>query len=303
MTGFFWHFFIYIILFLFLVIMAYRILSILRMPVHLRWELAPVLHDKERYRYGGSYLEEYEWWGKERHKSYLPVIAYMAGEILLMKGVWKNNRSLWPFSFTLHYGIYLVIISVILHFINAMFIVSGTPAAVMDVFRGIAAVIGIVGYIIGSIGAVGLMFKRYLDRNYRAYSSFSAYFKLIFLAAIFISGIIAWVSSVNYATEMSVFTRDLFTLDSGITATGALAAHIIITSVFVLYLPFTDMVHFITKFFTYHSVRWDDEPQDEKMVKKLRDLIAQPLTWSGPHVKSDRGNSWGDMVQKENGKE
>ena len=302
MTGFFWHFFIFIIFFLFLVIMAYRILSILRMPVHLRWELAPIPHDKERYRYGGSYLEEHEWWRKKQRRSYLPVIAYMAGEILFMKGVWKNNRSLWPFSFTLHTGIYLVIISLILHFINAMFIISGTPAAVLDVFRGIASVVAIAGCIVGGFGAVGLMLKRYLDKNYHAYSSFTAYFKLIFLAAIFISGIIAWAVSGNYATEMSVFTRDLFTLDSGITATGALASNIIILWLFILYLPFTDMVHFITKFFTHHSVRWDDEPKDEKMVAKLRGLISQPLSWSGPHVKSDRSNSWGDTVQKENGK-
>jgi nitrate reductase gamma subunit len=303
MTGFFWHFFIFIILFVFLVVMAYRILSILRMPVHLRWELAPIPHDKERYSYGGSYLEEYEWWRKKRHKSYLPVIVYMAGEIFLMKGVWKNNRSLWPFSFALHYGIYLVIISLIIHFINAMFIISGTSAAVLDVFRGIASVVAMAGYIVGGLGAVGMILKRSLDRNYQAYSSFSAYFKLFFLAAIFISGIVAWASAGDFAAVTSVFTRDLFTLDSGITATGALASHIIIVFLFVLYLPFTDMVHFITKFFTHHSVRWDDEPQDEKMVRKLRGLIAQPLTWSGPHMKSDRGNSWGDVVQKENGKE
>jgi nitrate reductase gamma subunit len=301
MTGIFWHIFIYTALFLFLAMMAYRIIAIMKMPVHLRWELAPIPHEKGKNKYGGSYLEEFEWWQKKRQKSLMAIIIYMAKEILLLKGVWKNNRSLWPFSFSLHTGIYLVIISAVLHFVNAMVSIAGASGAVPDAFRGIAAVIAIVGYILGSLGAVGLFVKRTTDTKYRDYSTLPVYFRLVFLAAIFISGIFAWFYAADFASELSLFVSNLLTLNSGITMTMPLTVHIIIALLFIVYLPLTDMVHFITKFFTYHAVRWNDEPMDKKMEEKLHGLAAQSLSWSASHIKADGKRNWVDMTEEETG--
>jgi len=292
MTGFFWHILIFSVLGVFLVLMARRILAIARLPVHLRWELAPIPHEKGKNKYGGSYLEEYEWWHKKRRKSCLPPIVYMAGEIFLLKGIWKNNPGLWPFSFALHIGIYLVIISIVIHVINALFIITSTSAAVLDVFKNVAAIAAIIGYILGVLGAIGLILKRSIDINFRTFSSFSTYFRLVFLAAIFVSGIIAWFSSSNFTNDVSLFTRDLFILDSGITATAPLASHIVIVSLFLVYLPLTDMIHFITKYFTYHAVRWNDEPKDEKMTAELNKLLDQPVSWSAVHVKANGRKNW-----------
>ena len=58
---------------------------------------------------------------------------------------------------------------------------------------------------------------------------------------------------------MSLFTRNLLTLDSAITVATPLAVHLIISLLFLIYLPLTDMAHFITKYFTYHAVRWNDD--------------------------------------------
>ena len=46
-----------------------RFLKIQRLPIHLRWELYPVAHEKGRAEYGGSYLEESNWWTKPRESS------------------------------------------------------------------------------------------------------------------------------------------------------------------------------------------------------------------------------------------
>src|SRR4030042_1622598 len=105
MSGIFWHVFTFSAILLFLVLAIYRVLDIIRKPVHLRWELAPIPHEKGKGKYGGSYLEEYEWWRKPRRHSHIAPIIYMLREIFLMRGVWKNNRSLWPFSSLLHAGI------------------------------------------------------------------------------------------------------------------------------------------------------------------------------------------------------
>jgi hypothetical protein len=48
------------------------------------------------------------------------------------------------------------------------------------------------------------------------------------------------------------------------------------------------MIHFIAKYFTYHGIRWDDKPLDEQMGKEVNMLLAQPVTWSAPHAKTDK---------------
>jgi hypothetical protein len=56
------------------------------------------------------------------------------------------------------------------------------------------------------------------------------------------------------------------------------------------------MIHFIAKYFTFHEVRWEDEPLTRKMEKELNALLAQPVTWSGSHVKADGKKNWVDIA-------
>jgi nitrate reductase gamma subunit len=298
-SGIVWHIFAFGAIVIFLIVAAYRTLAIIRLPVHLRWELAPIPHEKGRGRYGGSYLEEFEWWQKPRRRSRIAPLVYIAGEIFLLKGVWKHNRTLWPFSFSFHTGIYLLVAALFLHVINALFIITGVPLSVLDVFLEIASVFAAVGYLLGSLGIIGLILKRTLDSNLRPFNTFSTYFRLFFLGTVFISGGYAWLLSRDYASEMSLFIKKLITLDYGITVIFPLALHISLSLLFILYLPFTDMIHFIAKYFTYHAVRWNDKPQDEKMVKKLRGLMTQPVGWSARHVQADSKKSWADITAKE----
>jgi len=294
MSGYFWHVFIISIFFVFLAVMVYRIVAILRMPVHLRWELAPLPHKKEKKKDGGSHFEQYTYSEKTHPKSLVAIIVFMAEEILLFKGVWKNNRTLWPFSLAMHYGIYLVVLSLVFHFVNAMLLISGESASALDSLQAVAAVIALAGYILGTAGGVGLILKRMLDADLRNFGSFPVYFRLVFLAAIFISGIIAWFYTGNFALTMSVFTHDLFTLNTAITTNMPLTVHLIILLLFVLYLPFTDMTHFITKYFTYHAVRWNDEPMNQKMAAGLDRLKSQTSTWSAAYT--NPGKTWSQIA-------
>ena len=51
----------------FLIAVAARFVFWSRMPMHVRWELYPVAHEGGgRAAYGGSYLEETDWWKKPR---------------------------------------------------------------------------------------------------------------------------------------------------------------------------------------------------------------------------------------------
>jgi nitrate reductase gamma subunit len=289
-TGLFWPIFIFCALGVFLILMVYRIIMIIRQPVHLRWELAPIPYGKVRDIHNNSHFEEYGKQHKKQQKSLTAIIVYMAGEIFLQKRVWKNNRALWPFTSSLHIGIYLVILSMLFHVINALLIISNPSVIILDSFKYVAATIALAGYLVGCLGAIGLILKRLLDGNLRQFTNFSMYFKLLFLSLIFVSGIFAWFYSADFAGEMSIFTRDVFTLNTDITLTTPLAVHIIVSFLFVVYLPLTDMAHFITKFFTYHDVLWDDTTLNKNMELKLDVLKSLTSNWSADHAKKDSRN-------------
>ena len=56
----------------------------------------------------------------------------------------------------------------------------------------------------------------------------------------------------------------------------------------------TNMIHFIAKYFTYHEIRWDDEPQDTKMTEEIQGLMKQPVGWSSEHINAEDRKNWSD---------
>ena len=100
--------FSYLSLVVFLAAIVGRAAKIIRLPIHVRWELYPVAHERGRASYGGSYLEESNWWTKPRQRSLLGELQVMVPEILLLAGVWEHNRKHWYRSFPFHFGLYLL---------------------------------------------------------------------------------------------------------------------------------------------------------------------------------------------------
>jgi hypothetical protein len=84
------------------------------------------------------------------------------------------------------------------------------------------------------------------------------------------------------------------TLDFTIYVSIPLAVHVIISLLFLIYLPLTDMTHFITKYFLYHAVRWNDEPLNNKMEARLNELKNQTADWAAPHIPS--GKTWTEIA-------
>jgi hypothetical protein len=61
------------------------------------------------------------------------------------------------------------------------------------------------------------------------------------------------------------------------------------------------MMHFVAKYFTYHQVRWNDEPlvPGGRMEKEVLELLKQPVTWSADHLRADGRKNWVDIVTEE----
>jgi nitrate reductase gamma subunit len=280
--------FAYVALFVFAVGFIWRASRIAKMPVHLRWELAPVPHEKSRASYGGSYLEEFEWWTKPREKSLLNEGFYMFQEIVFLKGVWERNRPLWLWSFPFHFGMYLLVGMVICLVLTSLGVTFLGP---------VAQWLGGVGYVFGTVGALGLLAKRFYDPKLKPFAAPSSYFNLVFLAAVFVSGGIA-LSAGDFLASMTSFVGAFFTANTSVALGTSASVHIALGMLFLVYLPFTYMMHFVAKYFMYHEVRWNDEPirENAQMQEEVKTLLGQPVTWAALHLGADGKKNWVDIA-------
>jgi nitrate reductase gamma subunit len=267
--------------------------------MHLRWELAPVPHEKGKSHYGGSYLEEFEWWTKPREKDLTNEASYMLQEILLLKSVWEHNRRLWWFSFPFHIGMYVLIAAGALLVLAGGLELAGVEAAAE--WRGGISVLAGTGFALGGVGALGLLVSRFADPRFRGYTTPAALFNLVLLLAIFVTGGYALVSSQNLASGVWGFGTALATGELSVELSGILQAHVLLGLCFLAYLPFSRMMHFVAKYFTYHQVRWDDEPLTVggRLERETNRMLEQPVTWGADHVNANGSKNWVDVATEE----
>lgn len=284
----------------FLIGIAYRAFAIARLPAHLRWELAPIPHEAQKAGYGGSYLEEFEWWDKARKKSVTGPLLRMAEEIFFLRGVWKHNRSLWPSSMAMHAGIYLSLGALVFH--AAMMV--GTrlmEAPVPPTLIGALSITVLCAYLLGAGGTIGLLLKRLVDPNLRWSNSTGALVNLLFLFTVFGSGIHAWFRSPNAIREVGALLTGVLSLHDSFQITFPLALHATLILLLAVYLPFTGMVHFVAKYFTYHRVLWNDDPMDERLERQFAAQLSRTMGWQAKHAGTHR--TWADLAKAADGDE
>ena len=278
----------------FVLAFALRTIKIARLPIHLRWELAPVPHEKGRSHYGGSYLEEFEWWTKPREKDRVKEVSYMFQEILLLKSVWEHNRRLWWFSFPFHLGLYVLIGAGGLLLVSGSLELGGVEAA--GGWHNGITVLAAAGFALGGLGALGLLVSRFVDSRFREYTTPAALFNLILLLAVFVTGGYAIASSENLAAAVWSFGTGLVTGDMAVELSAVQQAHVLLALLFLAYLPFSRMMHFVAKYFTYHDVRWDDRPREagSALDRRLRRALEYGIDWSAAHART--GKTWAEVA-------
>jgi nitrate reductase gamma subunit len=264
-----------------------RAIRIASAPIHLRWELYPVPHEKGRARYGGSHMEEPDWWTKEPEKDHLGELKVMIPEIIFLKGVWEHNRGLWIGSFPLHFGLYLLIGNMVIAIIAAIMTFAGFLAALIIVLTW-------AGGILGLFGSVVMLYKRMFDPGLSKFASLSHYFNLIILGGIYLTAILWAAGAADYPAQLVSYYAAMMTGTpmADIAASGYW--NIGVSVFFVFYLPFTHMTHFFTKYFTYHKVRWEDEPNlpGGKLQERINKQLNYPVSWSAPHIGADGKKTW-----------
>ncbi len=268
----------------FIAVAGYRVAKIVRMPTNLRWEIYPVPQESEgKRRYGGSYMEELDWAKKTRPGSIIPGLIEIGLEVLTLKKVKANNvYGLWPLSMAMHWGIYLYFVWLLLLVVENLI-----PLPALSY---LTAVVGLVSFLLGLFGTLSLVVKRTTDPDLHLYTAPIDYFNLLFLAAFFALSLAAWLDGLSFASHQAYIGSVLSF--QPVALPPLTLAGFFVFELFMIYMPFTKLIHYFAKYFTFDRTLWDDE-FNAKGSARDRQLLAQlayPIRWSGPHIAP--GKTW-----------
>lgn len=293
---------------IFTVAVVIRFLMWSRMPMHVRWELYPVAHEGAKASYGGSYLEESEWWKKPRHFSLAGELGAMVPEILFLVALREHNPKLWTRSFPFHFGLYLAAGCTALMAVAGVLVIAlpgvmagGVGAAV----RLLIPAVGYAGLVLGLIGALGLIQRR-RQRPLRDYSAPMDTVNLVFFVVAFSVALVTALAVDRSFATVSQLVGNLVTFRvAPLAGTGAAvilpSVSAILLAMLLAYIPLTHMSHFVGKYFAYHAIRWADEPNlpGGKQEKVINELLNRPVSWSAPHIGGDGKKSWLDVATED----
>lgn len=299
---------------MFIVVTGYRVYRQLTLPVHLRWEIYPVQHEPtDKLAHGGSYMENLNWWKKKQEGSLLNELKYMTPEILFLRGLWKENRSLWWVSFPFHFGLYLMMSTFCLLILHTFLVLWGGEAflaggAIRTLLDGLIVFVGWTGLVLGVIGSMGTFCRRLADPELRIYSFFADYFNILLIFFFFLFSFLACVFGDPLLEGAKAYVFGLLTGGGSLNSYGPGQSvfggtAIVFASLLVAYIPLTHMSHMFMKFFLYHNVKWDDVPNSRGgriEAAVIKNLELKP-TWQAKHVEADGQKSWKDIASSSPG--
>lgn len=298
------HIFTYVALVIAVVAIVVKAYKYASMPIHLRWELYPVPKEGDKVAHGGSFYEDLDWWTKKRPNSLVSEVMAMVPEMLFIKVLYENNRKLWYRSFPFHFGLYILIGTMGLVVFQGLLGVTGLkfPLPILQLLTGFTALLGTLGLILATIGAAALLHRRLTDEDLIDFTAPRDIFNLVAFLAALVSAWIGIVFSQNGMMNLQMYVYNLLTFNLTAEVGGIwFGISMLLFSFLILYVPLTHMSHFITKFFMWDKVRWDDEPNMRGSVieQKIMTNVGYPVSWAGKHLNADGKKNWVDIATED----
>ena len=281
------------------VIIARKVFSYLKKPLHVRWELYPVAHEPGRASYGGSYYEDVNWWQEKRKSSFIGGMTALLVELLFLHATYTHNRPLWNRSYPFHFGLYMLLGGFFLTIFAALADLLGVGSGVILTAVGnLVQVFCFVGFVCVIGGACALLHRRLHQEDLRKYSTPEHYFNLAAFALLGLLGLLAWLVNPSFFELARSFVVNMLTfkfLDLGSTS---FALYLVAAFVLAAWVPATHMGHFFMKYFLYHDIRWGDQPtQDNRETQEaIGRVLGYPVSWSAPHIMGDGKKTWAEVA-------
>ena len=280
-----------------------------RLPMHVRWELYPIPNGPaDKARYGGSFMEEADWWKKTHKTSPLGAVKATLPEVLLLSSVKAHNRQLWLRTYPFHLGLYLAGAATGLALLIGVLVglAPGLLAGSLGtVAHNLVIVLGVLGLALGCLGAFALLIRRLTLPALRAYTVPADIFNLAFFIVTFACGLLTFVLVDSHADKAMAFAVNLASFNwKPMPGTGLAwmlpTATVTLASSLIAYIPLTHMSHFVGKYFAYHAIRWNDKPnlaggpQEAKIAK----LLAYKVSWAADHIQGGGNKTWADLAME-----
>lgn len=279
-----------------------KIVKYLRMPVHLRWELYPVIHE-EKFSYGGSYLENVDWRTKfVRKKRWFRAFFYLLKDYFTLSDYARRKFLYWLGLYPWHMGFILIITFHILCFLSAVFTLFGLDVSENSKsffgrgFSHLVLTVGVGSFVLGLFGSVLISIRRLIDPDLRNFASPVNFLTYLFTFLVFLSGLLSWYVDDPKFAEYKDFWVGLLTLQFR-DLKFFTKLHVFVFDLFLIYLPFTRSLHYITRFFAFFFIRWDDEPNipGGDLEMKLKNQLRSKVSWGAPHIQT--GRSWLEVAE------
>lgn len=287
--------FMYLAALVFVAATLKKVVSIAKMPRHLRWDLYPVAHEGP----AGSVYQKVEFWNQPRPFSVVHELAEMVPEMVLLKRTFLYNRRMWNFSFPMHFGLYLMIVWLVMLKVGALvqlttgiLISAASTVLWAQALNAVTVMVGAGGLALGLFGTAGLLWMRLTDEELKDFSAPVTFFNLYLLLAIFGVGFAAFiVSDPSFALARN-YVASLIAFKPMAGLPVLMLLEIVLLGAFLIYLPFSRMLHFAAKYFFYHNIMWDDEPvvKGGELEKAIGGYLHYRVNWSASHIKPE--GSW-----------
>lgn len=270
--------FIIIAMFGFFALSLRKAYKFAHMQIHARLDLYPVPKEGAgRAAYGGSYMEEPEWWTKPRKINRVSETVDIIKEMLFIKKLFVHQRSLWWASYSMHLGIYVMLGWSVLLLVS----VAWHPAW----YVAVVSIVGIVGFALATIGCALLLVRRVFDRVLAKYTTPLEYFNIVLLLVVLLTGAYSWL----FVASPFTVAAQVFTL-SATDLPPIVLVHFVLLGIMFLYIPLSKMSHYVGKFFCFHKVLWDNDPnlKGSAVERRFEDAAQQPVTspWSATKPQS-----------------
>lgn len=293
----------------YLAVLGFICLAVLRIstyvkasPLHIRWELYPIPHEgPKKSAYGGSYMEESNWWTKPRHVDHWEDIKAILVEVLCLHSTYEHNPKLWIRTYPFHVGMYLLMGgTMILVFCVFLQICGISPDCGFMVFVGnvINAIVLLGAFCIAG-GGIALIVRRLADKGLRKYSALEQYLNLFSFVLFGLLTLCAWTFNASYYEVARNFIYNLFTLNFQSLGSTWFVLSMLAGYFVLIWIPVTNMRHLILKYFLYHDIRWGDEATvySNRNKKLIEENLHLKEDWSAQHISENGGaHSWVDVA-------
>lgn len=161
-------------------------------------------------------------------------LRYMFKEMFTFETLYKFNRRLWAGSFVMH----MAMAGFAVCFVFAV-------AKLLPLFPAKLCLIVMIA------AALFIIDLRLTDRSLKVLSNFEEFFNLGFLCIAAAALLPALdINFMTYVAGLATFRKQ------GTSLSGGQLAAVFLVGSFLIYLPWSKMAHYVSKYFTYHEINW-----------------------------------------------